>query len=384
MKYISVLGSTGSVGTQTLDVVRKNPKRFKITGLTANKNILLLKKQIKEFKPNIVAVMDEDKAKDLKKQVNIKVLSGMKGIIEVACYKKTDTVLNSLVGSVGLKPTVMAIRSKKNIALANKETLVTAGIIVMKEIKKHKVKLTPVDSEHSAIFQCINGENSKKINRLIITASGGPFKNHSKKQLEKVKVENALKHPTWSMGAKITIDSSTLMNKGFEVIEAHWLFDIPYEKIDVVVHPQSIVHSLVEFIDKSVIAQLSLPTMKIPIQYALSYPERIINNFKQLNLADIENLTFYKPNLELFPCLKLGFEVGKKDGTLPAVLNAANEIAVSYFLHGKIKFMDIPKIIYKMLESHKNNKNPSLEEILELDREVKIKTKELIEKKYLK
>ena len=384
MKYISVLGSTGSVGTQTLDVIRKNPSKFRIIGLTANNNIQLLRKQIQEFKPKAVALMNEEKAKELRKQVNVKVLSGMKGIIEVACHKNTDTVLNSLVGSVGVKPTVEAIRSKKNIALANKETLVTAGIVVMKEVKKYKVKLTPVDSEHSAIFQCINGENTKKINRLIITASGGPFRNHTKKQLEKVTVKNALKHPTWSMGAKITIDSSTLMNKRFEVIEAHWLFDMPYEKIDVVVHPQSIIHSLVEFIDKSVVAQLSLPTMKIPIQYALSYPERINNNLKQLHLADIGDLTFFKPDYEKFPCLKYGFEVGKKDGTLPAVLNAANEIAVSYFLNGKIKFMDISRIIYKMLSSHKNNKNPSLEEILELDREAKIKTRELIEKKYTK
>ncbi len=384
MKYISILGSTGSVGTQTLDVIRNNPSRFKIVGLTANNNIELLQKQIKEFKPKVVALMNEKKASELQKKVNVKVYSGMEGIIEVACYSKTDTVVNSVVGSVGVRPTIEAVKNKKNIALANKETLVTAGIVVMKEIKKQKVKLTPIDSEHSAIFQCLNGENKKEINRLIITASGGPFKNYTKKQLTKITLKDALNHPTWSMGAKITIDSSTLMNKGFEVIEAHWLFDMPYEKIDVVVHPQSIVHSLVEFQDKSVIAQLGLPDMRVPIQYALSYPERIKNNLKQLQLADVQSLTFSKPNMENFPCLKYGFEVGKKDGTLPAVMNAANEVAVFFFLQGKIKYLNIAKIIYKMISSHKNIQNPSLEEILKVDEEVKIKTRELIEKKYIK
>jgi len=380
VKAISILGSTGSIGTQSLDVIQKYPSKFKITGLTANSNIALLKKQIAKFKPKAVALMDEKSANQLQKVVKIKVYSGLDGVIKVACLKETDTVINSVVGSIGVVPTMAAIKAKKNIALANKETLVTAGDIVMKEVKKNKVILMPIDSEHSAIFQCLNGENIKKVRRIIITASGGPFKNHTKKQMEKVQLKDALKHPTWTMGAKITIDSATLMNKGFEVIEAHHLYDMPYEKIDVVVHPQSIIHSLVEFEDRSVMAQLGNPNMKIPIQYALSYPERYPTDIKILNLADITNLTFFKPNLELFPCLKYAFYAGKIGGTLPAVVNAANEIAVSYFLQNKIKYLDIAKTIYTMMKKHKLIKNPTLEQILKVDKEVKQKTKLLIEK----
>ena len=380
MKLLSILGSTGSIGTQTLEVIQKYPNKFKVVGLTANSNISLLKKQIAKFKPKAVALMDEKSAKTLQKVAKIKVYSGLEGVIKVACLKETETVINSVVGSIGVEPTMAAIKAKKNIALANKETLVTAGDIVMKEVKKNKVVLMPIDSEHSAIFQCLNGENIKKVRRIIITASGGPFRNHTKRQMEKVQLKDALKHPTWSMGAKITIDSATLMNKGFEVIEAHHLYDMPYEKIDVVVHPQSIIHSLVEFEDRSVMAQLGNPNMKIPIQYALSCPDRLPTTIKILDLADITNLTFFKPNLELFPCLKYAIIAGKIGGTLPAVVNAANEIAVSYFLQDKIKFLDIAKTINKMMTSHKIIKNPTLTQILNVDKEIKQGTKLLIER----
>lgn len=378
MKNISILGSTGSIGTQSLEVIQKYPDTFKVVGLTANSNITLLKKQITKFKPKAVALMDEKSANQLQKVVKIKVYSGLEGVIKVACLKETDTVINSVVGSIGVVPTMAAIKAKKNIALANKETLVTAGDIVMKAVKKNKVILMPIDSEHSAIFQCLNGENIKKVRRIIITASGGPFKNHTKKQMEKIQLKDALKHPTWTMGAKITIDSATLMNKGFEVIEAHHLYDMPYEKIDVVVHPQSIIHSLVEFEDRSVMAQLGNPNMKIPIQYALSYPERYPTDIKILDLADISNLTFFKPNLELFPCLKYAFYAGKIGGTLPAVVNAANEIAVSYFLQNKIKYLDIAKTINTMMKKHKVIKNPTLEQILNVDKNIKEETEKYI------
>src|SRR3989344_1735128 len=352
MKKLSILGSTGSIGTQTLEIVKNNPSEFRVAGLTTNNNIELLKKQIQEFKPIAVAVMDEEKADFLKGDININVYSGIGGIIKIAKLNEVDTVVNSLVGSIGVKPTIEAIKNKKNIALANKETLVTAGSIVMQEIEKNNVDLMPIDSEHSAIFQCLNSNNFNKIinnkeiknevNKIIITCSGGAFKNLTKKQLGNVTAKDALKHPTWNMGNKITIDSATLMNKGFEVIEAHWLYNFPFKKIDVVMHPQSIIHSLVEFKDNSVIAQLGNPDMKIPIQYALSYPKRFSSNSKKLNLAEIKNLSFSEPNFELFPCLKYACDAGIKGGTLPAVLNAANEIAVYAFLEDKIKFLDIP------------------------------------------
>ena len=300
MKTLSILGSTGSIGTQTLDIVKNNLNEFKIIGLTVNNDIDLLKKQIDEFKPEAVAVMNQEKADELKNNVDINVYSGMDGIIKIATLNN-DTVVNSLVGSIGVLPTVEAIKHKKNIALANKETLVAAGSVVMHEVKKNDVKLIPIDSEHSAIFQCLNGENIDDVSKITITASGGPFREFSKHQLEKVTVEDALKHPTWNMGNKITIDSATLMNKGFEVIETFWLYGLGYEKIDVVVHPQSIIHSLVEFKDNSVMAQLGNPNMKIPIQYALSYPKRLNLNSKKLNLTEIKNLSFESPDFEKFP-----------------------------------------------------------------------------------
>ncbi len=400
MKNISILGSTGSIGTQTLDIVRSNPKEFKIVGLTTNKNIELLKKQIIEFKPEAVAVMDEEKADLLKEDADIDVYSGIDGIIKIATLNEADTVVNSLVGSIGVRPTIEAIKSKKNIALANKETLVAAGQIVMEEVRKNNVSLMPIDSEHSAIFQCLNGEiynyskyNDKNtminkinfnneinniVNKIIITASGGPFRNYTKEQLEKVAVEDALNHPTWNMGNKITIDSATLMNKGFEVIEAHWLYGIDYENIEVVIHPQSIIHSLVEFKDNSTFAQLSLPNMKIPIQYALSYPKRLPLETKKLNLTEIKNLDFEKPNFYLFPCLKYAYDAGNIGGTMPAVLNATNEVAVHSFLDKKIKFNEIPIIIKKMMNSHNVIKNPALNKILEIDKKVREETKNII------
>jgi len=383
MKTLSILGSTGSIGTQTLDIVKNNPDEFKLIGLTTNKNIELLKKQIIEFKPEAVGVMDNEKADLLKKDIDISVYSGIDGIIKIAILNEVDTVVNSLVGSIGVKPTIEAIKNKKNIALANKETLVTAGSIVMEEVRKNDVNLMPIDSEHSAIFQCINGEQIKDINKITITASGGPFKDYLKEQLENVTVQDALKHPTWNMGNKITIDSATLMNKGFEVIETHWLYGIDYEKIKVVIHPQSIIHSMVEFKDGSTLAQLSLPDMKLPIQYALSYPKRLSLNIKKLNLTEIKNLSFEKPNFELFPCLKYAYDAGNIGGTIPSVLNATNEIAVNSFLNNQIKFNEIPIIIKKLINSHNVIKNPNLNQILETDKKTRERTKEMIENKII-
>lgn len=375
---ISILGSTGSIGTQSLDIIRNNPSEFKVKGLSCNSNIGVLKKQIEEFKPEAVAVFDEERADLLK--TDVPVYKGLNGLVKIATMQDSDMIINSLVGSIGVLPTVKAAQHFKNIALANKETLVAAGSIVMDLARKNGIKLMPIDSEHSAIFQCLNGENIKEINKIMITCSGGAFKNKTKEELENVKAADALKHPTWNMGPKITIDCATLMNKGFEVIEAHWLYNVPYEKIEVVMHPQSIVHSLVEFHDHSVIAQLGMPSMKIPIQYALSYPKRLKNNnLPKLNLTDIKNLEFKEPDFERFPCLKYAYEAGNAGGTLPAVMNAANEVAVKLFLEDKIKFLGIAKIIKAATDAHKPIKNPSMDEILETDRKVKKEVKESLE-----
>ncbi len=379
MKTISILGSTGSIGTQTLEIVKQYPKEFKVVGLTANKNIGLLKEQIREFRPKAVAVMDKNKAEELQKTDSVQVYSGIEGLNKIASLSEAGTIVNSLVGSVGIEPTYSAIKSKKNIALANKETLVAAGSVIMEEVKKNEITLMPIDSEHSAIFQCLNGENINEVSKIIITCSGGPFKNFTRQQLEAATAADALKHPTWNMGSKITIDSSTLMNKGFEVIEAHWLYGIDYKKIDVVIHPQSIVHSLVEFVDKSVVAQLGLPNMKIPIQYALSYPKRFQSFQASLDLAKIRALEFREPDFEMFPCLKYAYEAGNTGGTLPAVMNAANEIAVHAFLENRIRFLDIQKLIKKMMGKHKIIKNPSLKDIIEVDKKVKEETKKIID-----
>jgi 1-deoxy-D-xylulose-5-phosphate reductoisomerase len=374
---ISILGSTGSIGTQTLDIVRNNPE-FKVKALSCNSNIEILKKQIEEFKPEVVAVYDEEKADLLK--ADVPVYKGLNGLVKIATMQDADTIVNSLVGSIGVLPTVKAAQNFKNIALANKETLVAAGGIVMDIVKKNNIKLTPIDSEHSAIFQCLNGENLGEVSKITITCSGGAFKNKTKEELENVRAADALKHPTWNMGAKITIDCATLMNKGFEVIEAHWLYSMPYNKIDVVIHPQSIVHSLVEFQDHSVIAQLGMPSMKIPIQYALSHPKRFKNqSLPRLNLTEIKALEFKEPDFDRFPCLKYAYEAGNNGGSLPAVMNAANEVAVKLFLKDKIKFLGIAKVIKASMEGHKPIKNPSLDEILDIDKKTKEKVRESLE-----
>ncbi len=378
MKHISILGSTGSIGTQTLDIARQHPKEFKIVGLTANNNIEILEKQIKEFKPLAAAVMDKEKAGILKDRAEIDVYSGIDGIIKIAKLDGANTVVNSLVGSIGIQPTYEAIRAGKNIALANKETLVAAGEVIMGEVRKNDVSLLPIDSEHSAIFQCLNGENINDVKKITITCSGGPFRNFTKEQLANVTKEDALKHPTWSMGAKITVDSATLMNKGFEVIEAHWLYGMEYSKIEVVIHPQSIIHSLVEFKDNSVVAQLGVPDMKIPIQYSLSHPKRMQNNSKALNLAEAKYLEFGEPDFEAFPCLKYAYEAGKTGGTLPAVMNAANEVAVNAFLKDKIRFLDIQRIIKGAMGNHKHIKKPSLGQIMEIDSKVREETEKSV------
>lgn len=377
MKKVSILGSTGSAGTQSLDIVR-NLKNVKILGLTANKNIELLKQQINEFSPEAVGVMDKQKAEQLQERVEIPVYSGMDGLIKIATLDGIDTVLNSVAGSVGLVPTIEAIKKKKKILLANKETLVVGGELVMKEIQKNNVDMIPIDSEHSAIFQCLMSGKHEEINKIILTASGGPFRNYSREELEKVTVSQALNHPNWKMGKKITIDSATLMNKGFEVIEAHWLFDIPFDRIDVVVHPQSTIHSMIEFVDGNMIAQLGVTDMRIPIQYALTYPERSFNTLPKLDLTR-KSLTFEKPNTDSFHCLEYAYDAGKVGGTMCSVLNAADEVGVEAFLSGKIKFLQIPELIKKMMKSHKVIKNPSLEQILRVDKQIRQESQKLIE-----
>ncbi len=376
MKSLSILGSTGSVGTQTLDVVRHNPGKYKVAALSCSSRIDILMKQIEEFSPEVVCVFDEKKADMLKAKADVEVVSGMKGLISVSRLKAADTVVNSLVGSIGVMPTIEAINAGKNIALANKETLVTAGEIVMDLVKSRGVELKPIDSEHSAIFQCLQGESMKDLKRLIITCSGGAFRDWKKEQLSNAKARDALKHPNWDMGNKITIDSATLMNKGFEVIEAKMLFGVDYENIDVVLHPQSIIHSLVEYSDTSVIAQLGWPDMKIPIQYALSHPGRIANGFKPLDLVKVSRLDFRQPDLERFPCLGYAYEAGRSGGTMPAVVNAANEIAVAAFLKDRIGFMDIPRLIREAMDSQKIIRHPDIDDILETDKNVKSRLSE--------
>ncbi|MEG2984796.1 MAG: 1-deoxy-D-xylulose-5-phosphate reductoisomerase [Peptostreptococcaceae bacterium] len=371
MKKISILGSTGSIGTQTLDVVRKNRDKFEVVAISANSSINLLLEQIKEFKPKYVAVYNENSAKTLKEMIpsdiSIEILSGMEGLVTISSLDEIDVLLTAIVGMIGLVPTLEAIKKGKTIALANKETLVTAGQLVMEEAKNRNVSILPVDSEHSAIFQCLNGENKKEIDSIILTASGGPFRGKSRDELVNVTKNEALKHPNWSMGRKISIDSSTLMNKGLEVIEAKWLFDVEADKIDVVVHPQSIIHSMVQYVDSSIIAQMGCPDMKLPIQYALTYPERILNDFERLDFSKLSSLTFEKPDMNTFPCLKLAYDCLRMGGTYSAVLNAANEVLVNEFLEDKIKFYDIPYYIEKTLDNHSSIAKPTLEEILHID-----------------
>ena len=371
MKKISVLGSTGSIGTQTLEIVRENDD-LEVVALVANTNIELLEKQIREFKPSKVAVYNEEKAIELReniKDLDVEVLAGMDGMIACATVGSADVVVTAVVGMIGIRPTIEAIKASKEIALANKETLVTAGHIIMPLAKEKNVNIYPVDSEHSAIFQSINGENTKQIKQILLTASGGPFRGRKLDELKGIKPEDALKHPNWSMGRKITIDSATMVNKGLEVIEAKWLFDVDFDKVKVVVHPQSIVHSMVEYIDGAVMAQLGMPDMKLPIQYALYYPERRIMHNDKLDFYKVSNLTFEEPDMETFRGLKLAYEVGRAGGSLPTVYNAANERAVALFLDNKIEFLDIYRIIEECVDNHKNIDNPSLEQILKVEEE---------------
>lgn len=372
MKKISILGSTGSIGRQTLDVVRANKDKFEVVAISANSSVDLLLEQIKEFKPKYVAVYNENSAKKLKKMipsnVKIEIFSGMEGLKSISSLNEIDVLLTAIVGMIGLVPTLCAIRNGKDIALANKETLVCAGSLVMSEAKKYGVNILPVDSEHSAIFQCLNGERNKEIEKIILTASGGPFRGKDREDLIHITKNEALKHPNWDMGRKISIDSSTLMNKGLEVIEAKWLFGVESSSIDVVVHPQSIIHSMVQFMDSSVMAQLGCPDMRLPIQYALSYPGRIVSDLERLDLTKLMTLTFEKPDMDTFPCLKLAYDTLKMGGTYSAVLNSANEVLVNEFLEDKIGFYDIPYYIEKTLENHSSITNPTLEEILEVDR----------------
>lgn len=373
MKRISLLGATGSIGTQTLDVIRKHPEEFRLAAMSAGRNIPLTRKMILEFEPELVSVQTKEDCDKLKAEFpQIKMMFGDEGLIQVAVYEKSDILVNAVLGSVGLHPTLQAIESGKTIAIANKETLVTAGHLVMEAARKYQVPLLPVDSEHSAIFQALQGEQEKNIERLIITASGGSFRDRTREQLKDVTVKEALNHPNWSMGAKITIDSATMMNKGLEVIEAHWLFDMPYEKIDVLLHKESIIHSMVEFHDGSIIAQLGSPDMRVPIQFALSYPDRLpLPSTKRLNLAEIGELHFQNMDLDRFRCLRFAFEAGKTGGTMPTVLNAANEVAVSAFLNGQLKFLQIEDLIEKALSVHQTIENPSLAVIQEVDKETR-------------
>jgi 1-deoxy-D-xylulose-5-phosphate reductoisomerase len=369
MKKIVILGSTGSIGTQALDIIRSS-NRFDVFGLTCNTSIDKLIEQAFEFQPKFVVVFDESMKKPLKialSHTNIKVLAGMEGMLEVVSHPDVDIVLTSVVGNIGLEPTVEAIKAKKTIALANKETLVTAGEIIMPLATKNGVKILPVDSEHSAIFQCLSGENPTAVDKLILTASGGAFRNFTKSEIIEKKAIDALKHPNWTMGRKITIDSATLMNKGLEFIEAHWLFGVPADHIEVLVHPQSIIHSMVQFKDHSIIAQLGVPDMRVPIIYALDYPERYANDVKALDFNEIASLTFEKPDYDRFPCLRIAMDALELGGVMPTVMNAANEILVEAYLKDRIKFYDISEHIGNAMKTFKNINEPTLEDILETD-----------------
>lgn len=380
MKNISLLGSTGSIGKQTLEVAAANPDKMKIRVLAAHTSDTILEEQIRAVEPDFAVLTDKEAAARLKARYHGKteILAGEEGLLAAATYSEVDTVLASMVGYAGLRPTMAAINCGKNIALANKETLVAAGSLVMEAVAKNNVSLTPVDSEHSAIFQALQGGKEDEVKRLLITASGGPFRGKKRSELETVTLAQCLNHPNWSMGKKITVDSSTLANKGLEVIEAHWLFNMPYEKIDVVVHPQSIIHSLVEFCDGSVIAQLGEPDMRLPIQYALSYPCRYHKAFDQLDLIKAGALTFEAPDMEAFPSLRIAIDCGKAGGTLPCVFNAANEEAVYAFLDNKIKYLDIPYITEKVASLHKNIAVPCIEDIERADAEARAAAQSII------
>jgi 1-deoxy-D-xylulose-5-phosphate reductoisomerase len=375
MKTITLLGSTGSIGTQTLDIVAEYPEQFRIVGLAAGRNITLLAQQIRTFQPQIVAISDPDQLPDLKARiadVNPQpiLLAGEEGIIEVARYGDSEAVVTGIVGCAGLLPTIAAIEAGKDIALANKETLIAGGPVVNPLIEKHGVKLLPADSEHSAIFQCLQGVPKGGLRKIILTASGGAFRDWPVEKLKEVTVADAITHPNWSMGKKITVDSATMMNKGLEVIEAHFLFGLDYDNIEIVIHPQSIIHSLIELQDTSVLAQLGWPDMRLPILYAMSWPERIYTNWERLDLVKAGSLTFKAPDDQKYPCMSLAYAAGRAGGSMPAVLNAANEQAVALFLEEKIEFLDIPRVIELTCDRHRidNRQNPTLEDIIEADR----------------
>ena len=371
MKKIAILGSTGSIGTQTLEIVRTNGD-LEVTALAAGNNIDLLEQQIREFRPKLAAVWKEERAAELKSRVrdmDIEIVSGMDGLLSVAAEPESEILVTAIVGMIGILPTIEAIKAGKDIALANKETLVTAGHIIMPLAKERGVSILPVDSEHSAIFQSLQGGQRKALHKILLTASGGPFRGKKREELKNIQVEDALKHPNWEMGRKITIDSSTMVNKGLEAIEAKWLFGVTVDQIQVVVQPQSIIHSMVEYEDGAVIAQLGTPDMKLPIQYALYYPERRYLPGDRLDFAALQQITFEKPDMETFYGLKLAYEAGRRGGSLPTVLNAANERAVAMFLDRKIGYLQIPEIIQACMENHKNIEDPTVEEILKTEQE---------------
>ncbi len=383
MKKISILGSTGSIGTQALEVIRQHPDLYKVVALSSKNNINLITEQIQEFQPEIVHISDKEKAKqikDLAKNKGTKIISGKDELIEIATHKSTDIVISAIVGFAGLLPTIEAIKAGKDIALANKETLVVAGDIVMGLAHKNKINILPVDSEHSAIFQSMMGEDYDAVRRLILTASGGPFRNTKLRKLRKVTSEDALKHPNWNMGKKITIDSATMMNKGLEVIEAYHLFKIPPFKIEVVIHPQSIIHSMVEFKDRSIKAQMGLPDMRVPIQFALSYPNRLKNKLPELNFAEHPSLTFEEPDNERFPALEIAFEAIRRGGNTPCMINAANEVAVEAFMENRLGFMEISKIVEQTMEKGTVCVNPDIKNLIDTDQEAREIANELIEK----
>jgi len=383
LKKIAILGATGSIGINTLNVIRKLGKGYKVVGISAQKNVDLLIEQIIEFKPAVVALGDEEAAGELKKRMHRfqplpRIYKGTSGLVEFARNPVSNFLVSSLVGAAGLLPTLAAIEAGKGIALANKEILVMAGDLLIKAAKKRGIDILPMDSEHSAIFQCLRAEKKENLRRIILTASGGPFYKYKKSQLKKVSVKETLHHPTWQMGRKITVDSATLMNKGLEAIEASHLFGVDINKIDILIHPQATVHSLVELVDGSILAQLGITDMRIPIQFALTYPERYQNRLQGLKLEKIGRLTFHKPNFNNFPCLGLALKAGRIGGTMPVVLNAADEVAVESFLEGKICFTDIPKIIESVMSEHKVDRNPNLKQILEIDQWTRNRAKEKI------
>jgi 1-deoxy-D-xylulose-5-phosphate reductoisomerase len=384
MKRLSILGSTGSIGVNTLQIVGQFPDRFEVVSLSAGLNIKLLKQQILQFRPKIVSVLSKELSESLRRElprIPVEIVHGVEGLIRVATHPEVDQVVSAIVGAVGLIPTLSAIKTGKPIALANKETLVMAGKIVMEEARRNHVPILPVDSEHSAIFQALLGHRKEDVHRLILTASGGPFLNLPAPRLQEVTVKEALNHPRWEMGKKVTIDSASLMNKGLEVIEAHWLFDIPMDKIATLIHPQSIVHSMVEYVDGSVVAQMGIPDMKIPITYALSFPERLPVNLPRLDLSKSEALHFSSPDLERFPCLKLACQAAEIGETMPAILNAANEIAVNAFLEGSLKFTEIPLFIQRVMGEHEVRTVYTVEDILKADHWARERSKAILERR---